>query len=87
MEPEYLSACGHGTEQLNWRVKMINKYPIQQDSVLRLKKDYWLYIVFNCASTPELHLIQDPARLGWKPIVQIDHYHVGADVILQENGQ
>jgi hypothetical protein len=48
----------------------------------RLKKDYWLYAVFNCASTPEVHPIQDPARLGWEPIVTIEHYHVGAEVIL-----
>ena len=32
----------------------------------RLKSDYWLYAVFNCGGTPELHAIQDPcsARLG-----------------------
>lgn len=48
----------------------------------RLKKDYSLYVVFNCASTPELHKIEDPARLGWKPIVKIEHYHVGAKEIL-----
>jgi hypothetical protein len=35
----------------------------------RLKQDYWLYVVFNCASTPEVHLIQDPIRLGWEPLV------------------
>jgi nanoRNase/pAp phosphatase (c-di-AMP/oligoRNAs hydrolase) len=49
----------------------------------RLKKDYSLYVVFNCASTPELHKIEDPARLGWKPIVKIEHYHVGAQAILK----
>jgi len=49
----------------------------------RLKKDFWLYVVFNCASTPEIHLVQDPSRLGWKPIVQVAHYHCGADQILQ----
>lgn len=48
----------------------------------RLKKDYWLYVVFNCASTPEIHLIRDPVRLGWEPLVKIEHYHVGADAIL-----
>jgi hypothetical protein len=36
------------------------------------------------AGTPELHSVQDPGRLGWKPIVKIDHYHVGADVILKD---
>jgi superfamily II DNA or RNA helicase len=49
----------------------------------RLKKDFWLYAVFNCASAPELHMVQDPARLGWKPIVKVEHYHVGAQAILQ----
>jgi superfamily II DNA or RNA helicase len=49
----------------------------------RLKKDYWLYVVFNCASKPEIHIVQDPAKLGWKPIIKVEHYQVGADVILQ----
>ncbi len=49
----------------------------------RLKGDYWLYVVFNCASEPEVHLVQDPARLGWKPIVKVEHYHVGASAILK----
>lgn len=48
----------------------------------RLKKDYWLYVAYNCASTPDLHLIHDPARLGWRPVVQVAHYHLGADAIL-----
>jgi superfamily II DNA or RNA helicase len=49
----------------------------------RLKEDYWLYAVFNCATKPEVHLVQDPARLGWKPIVQVEHYHIGAKEILR----
>jgi len=49
----------------------------------RLKKDYWLYVVFNCGSTPQIHIVQDPVRLGWEPIVQIEHYHVGAAKIIQ----
>lgn len=49
----------------------------------RLKTDYWLYVVFNCATEPEVHLIQDPSRLGWKPVVRIEHYHVGANEILK----
>jgi superfamily II DNA or RNA helicase len=48
----------------------------------RLKKDYWLYVVFNCASTPEVNVIQDPARLGWEPVVKVEHYRVGAAEIL-----
>ena len=49
----------------------------------RLKQDYWLYVVFNCGSSPEIHVIRDPARLGWKPIVQVAHYHVGPQEILK----
>lgn len=49
----------------------------------RLKKDYWLYVAFNCASAPELHVVQDPARLDWKPLVKIEHYHVSPNKILE----
>lgn len=48
----------------------------------RLKRDYWLYVVYNCSLEPEIHSIQDPARLGWVPLVKIEHYHVGSDKIL-----
>jgi len=49
----------------------------------RLKKDYWLYAVFNCGTAPEIRVVQDPARLGWEPIVKIEHYHVGASAIIE----
>ena len=49
----------------------------------RLKNDYWLYVVFNCASKPEIHSIQDPSRLGWEPLVKIEHYHVDSEKILR----
>ena len=42
----------------------------------RLRADYWLYAVFNCTGSPQLHAIQDPARLGWTPVVQVEHYHI-----------
>jgi len=48
----------------------------------RLKNDFWLYAVFNCAGTPELHTIQNPARLGWQPIVKVEHYQVSPATIL-----
>jgi superfamily II DNA or RNA helicase len=51
-----------------------NEYQTAQ----RLKSDYWLYVVFNCGGTPQLHTIQDPARLGWQPVVAVEHYQVGA---------
>src|SRR5436190_10268288 len=40
----------------------------------RLKGDYWLYTVFNCGGSPELHAVQEPARLSWTPVVRIEHY-------------
>ena len=55
-----------------------NEYKTAQ----RLAGDYWLYVVYNCAETPELHVIHDPARLGWKPVVRVEHYHLGAKEIL-----
>lgn len=39
-------------------------------------------LMFNCALIPEVHVIQDPVRLGWEPLVKIEHYHVGAEKIL-----
>jgi len=58
-----------------------NEYKTAQ----RLGVDYWLYVVYNCAETPELHVIHDPARLGWKPVVRVEHYHLGArDLITAE---
>jgi uncharacterized protein DUF3883 len=48
----------------------------------RLKQDYWLYVVLNCASAPEVHLIQEPTRLGWEPLVKIEHYRIAAAPLL-----
>jgi hypothetical protein len=42
----------------------------------RLKGDYWLYAVFNCSGTPELHTVQNPIRLGWQPVVSVEHYRI-----------
>jgi len=50
-------------------------------TAVRLKADYWLYAVFNCGGTPELHAIQNPARLDWKPIVTVEHYRLDAAAI------
>jgi hypothetical protein len=50
----------------------------------RLKNDYWLYVVYNCASSPELFPIQNPAELGWKPVMAVDHYQLSS-VIIRKN--
>ncbi|MET4236339.1 superfamily II DNA or RNA helicase [Bradyrhizobium sp. LA6.10] len=48
----------------------------------RLRKDYWLYVVFNCGGSPEVKLVQDPSTLEWEPLVKIEHYHVNPNAIL-----
>jgi hypothetical protein len=48
----------------------------------RLKKDYWLYVVFNCGGTPAINVVRDPAQLDWQPIVKIEHYMVKPQAIL-----
>ena len=47
----------------------------------RLAGDYWLYVVFNCATKPELHTVQDPVRMGWKAVVRVESYHVAPAMI------
>lgn len=48
----------------------------------RLRDDYWLYVVFDCATTPRLIPIQDPVRLGWQPVVRIEYYQASAQALL-----
>jgi hypothetical protein len=37
---------------------------------------------YNCATKPEGLVIQDPIRVGWEPIVPVEHYHANAVRIL-----
>jgi nanoRNase/pAp phosphatase (c-di-AMP/oligoRNAs hydrolase) len=53
----------------------------------RLREDYWLYVTFDCASVPRLLTVQDPARLGWEPIVVVEHYRVDAGEIERAGGE
>jgi len=55
-----------------------NEYKTAQ----RLGADYWLYVVYNCSTTPDIHAIQDPSRLGWEPVQVVEHYRVGAREVL-----
>jgi hypothetical protein len=44
----------------------------------RFGKDYWLYVVVNCKTKPELYLIQDPAsKLSPKEEISVVRYVVG----------
>jgi SNF2 family DNA or RNA helicase len=53
----------------------------EYNTAKRLKKDFWLYVVFHCASQPSLNIIQDPATLDWQPIVKIEHYRLKQDSV------
>jgi superfamily II DNA or RNA helicase len=48
----------------------------------RLKEEYWLYTVFNCAGTPELHIVSDPVRLCWQAVMAVEHYRIGPSSLL-----
>ncbi len=48
----------------------------------RLKQDYWLYVVYNCGANPAVHVIRDPAKLGWREVMAVEHYSVPAAAIL-----
>ena len=48
----------------------------------RLGKDYWLYVAFHCATTPELHVVRNPGALPWKPVVTVEHYRIGSAQVL-----
>jgi superfamily II DNA or RNA helicase len=56
-----------------------NEYKTAQ----RLGDDYWLYVVFNCASKPQVTTICNPARFDWEPLSKIDCYRFGPDAILK----
>ena len=50
----------------------------------RLGEDYWLYAVFNCASSVELNIVRDPSKLGWEPVSSVEHYQIGPKQIRDE---
>jgi len=51
----------------------------EYNTAKRLKKDYYLYIVLHCATTPSLNILQDPGSLDWQPIVKVEHYRLRQD--------
>jgi superfamily II DNA or RNA helicase len=64
-----------------------NEYKTAQ----RLGGDYYLYVVFHCATPePSLNILRDPATLDWQPIVKVEHYKLRVDsatkpVVLRED--
>jgi hypothetical protein len=53
----------------------------EYNTAKRLKKDYWLYVVFHCATEPSLNILRDPSTLDWQPIVKIEHYRLRQDSV------
>jgi hypothetical protein len=56
-------------------------------TVQRLGPDYRLLVLCNCATTPVLPAVRDPARPGWKPVVKVKHHRVGAREIAAGGSQ
>lgn len=45
---------------------------------------YWLYVVTNCNTTPQLQEpIKDPARLPWHEVKKVEHYYLSVDAMTQ----
>jgi len=55
--------------------------PNEYKTAERLRQDYWLYVVYTCSTNPEVNVVNDPVRLGWKPLVKVEHYHASASEI------
>lgn len=54
----------------------------EYNTARRLRKDYWLYVVFHCASpVPSLNILNDPSTLDWQPIVKVEHYRLKQDSV------
>ena len=54
----------------------------EYNTAKRLRNDYWLYVVFHCASKPSLNIIRDPSTLDWQAIVKVEHYRLNQSSIL-----
>jgi superfamily II DNA or RNA helicase len=45
---------------------------------------YWLYVVTNCATQPQLQEpIKDPARFPWHEVTKVAHYYLPVDALTQ----
>ena len=48
---------------------------------------YWLYVVTNCAATPELQEpVRDPARFPWHEVTKVQHYWLQVDAMTKPMG-
>jgi len=43
---------------------------------------YWLYVVTNCSTKPELQEpIKDPAKFQWNEVTKVAHYYLSVDAL------
>lgn len=54
----------------------------EYDTAGRLRAAYWLYVVYNCGLTPELHAIQNPCRMEWRPVDPVVRWRIQAESVL-----
>jgi len=46
---------------------------------------YWLYVVTNCGTKPQLQEpIKDPARLEWHEVTKVAHYYLSVDAMTEK---
>lgn len=60
-----------------------NEYKTAQ----RLQDDYWLYVVFDCATAPRLMPIRNPTRLRWQPVTRVEYYQADSQALLAAGQQ
>jgi superfamily II DNA or RNA helicase len=45
---------------------------------------YWLYVVTNCGTSPQLQEpIKDPARFEWHEVTKVAHYYLSVDALIR----
>ncbi len=45
---------------------------------------YWLYVVTDCATAPQLREpVRNPARFPWREVMQVQHYRLDVDALKQ----
>ncbi|MCA2717338.1 MAG: hypothetical protein IM485_06060 [Microcystis sp. M169S2] len=73
--------------RFNWANLLPNCVSIRDKykTAERLKRDYWLYVVFNCGTMSEVYVIRDAVTLGRQPVTSIEHYQLGLEAILRQD--
>ncbi len=54
----------------------------EDNTARRLRKDYWLYVDFRCASpNPSRNILHGHSTLDWQPIAKVEHYRLRPDSV------